>query len=289
MGDIRIVLIISLYFCTFYSYADNDPRDYYPMPAGTKAITIYNQTFEGNNLYSQGKKIDSNYDFSSTYWVAKGTRYWETGSMPMVAQLAIVSADLNLDWPAGGIDERRGQKLGDPVFLIAAWPYINEDRRFWVATSGWLTIPLGSYDNEELLNVGSNRWAYKHELNFTYVIQPGLHAEITGAVEFYSDNKDYTSNGLTLKQDHKFTLEGHLSNDITNKFQVSLDYYFHHGGEQEVDGISKNNGVRTHSIQFSTGYALTKDLYIRALYRKDFEVENGLEAQSIGLRLIKFL
>ena len=289
MSGIRIVLIISLYFYALHSYADNDPRDYYPMPAGTTAITIYNQNFEGNNLYSQGKKIDSNYDFSSTYWIAKGTSYWETESMPMAAQLAIVSADLNLGWPAGGIDKRRGQKLGDPVFLIVAWPYVNENKSFWVGTSGWLTIPLGNYDNEELLNVGSNRWTYKHELNITYVIQPGLHAEITGAVEFYSDNKDYTSNGLTLKQDHKFILEGHLSNDITKRFQVSLDYYHHHGGEQEINDISQNNEARTHSIQFSAGYALAKDLYIRALFRKDFEVENGLEAQSIGLRLIKFL
>ena len=53
-----------------------------------------------------------------------------------------------------------------------------------------VTAPLGQYDPDKLVNIGSNRWSFKLEIGFSKAIGPWT-AECAPAVVFYTDNGDF--------------------------------------------------------------------------------------------------
>lgn len=99
-----------------------------------------------------------------------------------------------------------------------------------------LTFPTGSHDSNELLNMGSNRWSARVSLPIIKSLTDWVPArrttlEVTPAVIFFGDNDK--SMGSTLEQDPVFSVEAHLTRDMTSKAFVSLDYTWVDGGDQK--------------------------------------------------------
>ena len=62
-----------------------------------------------------------------------------------------------------------------------------------------LTAPLGVYDNDKLLNIGTNRWAFKPEFGISQAVGRWTF-EAAAAAILYTDNDDF-DNGKTRQQD----------------------------------------------------------------------------------------
>ena len=280
------MLAIPLFLClaTGTAQADNMPRDYLPAPAGTNVCTLYYQYGWGDDLFSQGNQIASDYRLRSQLAFIKGTTYRTLGEELLVMQLAVPFADVDLDWQSGSLNQDdRG--IGDLIFLAGFWPYSDPAKRLWWGVTGWVTMPTGEYDANQSVNTGTNRWAGKGETNLSYGILPGLYLEATAAVEFYSDNDSFL--GSTLEQEPVLTLEGHLSKDLFTTGHASLDYFFHAGGETTLGGAAQDNGKSDHALQATVAFPIGNGWFSRLLYRNDFKVRNGAETQTVGLSFIK--
>src|SRR5262249_28660302 len=59
-----------------------------------------------------------------------------------------------------------------------------------VGASLQVAAPLGQYDEPRLLNIGSNRWAFKPEIGISKNLDP-LILELSLAGAFYTDNRDF--------------------------------------------------------------------------------------------------
>ena len=71
-----------------------------------------------------------------------------------------------------------------------------------------MTLPLGQYDTQKLVNIGTNRWSFKPEVGVSKTLGP-LTLELTTSVTFYTDNDDFFIY-RTLKVDPLYAVQGHV-------------------------------------------------------------------------------
>ena len=74
-------------------------------------------------------------------------------------------------------------------------------------------MPLGQYDSDRVLNVGTNRWVFKPEVAVSKARGPWTY-ELYGNVQLFTDNDDYFGD-LALEQDAIWGLEGHVIRDFS--------------------------------------------------------------------------
>src|SRR5688572_17344815 len=78
--------------------------------------------------------------------------------------------------------------LGAPALTAAEFKDYRQD--FILGASFRVIAPLGQYDNDKLVNIGTNRWSFKPELGFSKAFGPWT-VEVTPGVTFYTDNGDF--------------------------------------------------------------------------------------------------
>jgi hypothetical protein len=77
-----------------------------------------------------------------------------------------------------------------------------------IGTSLEVTAPLGKYQSDRLLYVGTNRWSFKPEVGISKTLG-SLTLEISTGIRFYTDNNNFLS-GRTLEVNPLYSVQGHL-------------------------------------------------------------------------------
>jgi hypothetical protein len=103
-----------------------------------------------------------------------------------------------------------------------------------IGTSFEVTPPLGQYDSDKLLNIGTNRWSFKPEVGVSKTMGP-LTLEVATGVRLYSDNDDFLD-GRTLKVHPLYSVQAHLIYSITPGIWLGLDGLYYTGGRGIIDG-----------------------------------------------------
>ena len=131
--------------------------------------------------------------------------------------------------------------LGGPA--MAPPEFVKWRQNILLGVSLKIVAPTGQYDPTALINLGTNRWAFKPELGYS---QRWDHWVLDGyaAVWFFTENPEFFSHnqyfpGTRSKTQSPVTaFEAHLSYDVRPRLWVSLDANFWSGGESRVNGIS---------------------------------------------------
>lgn len=97
-----------------------------------------------------------------------------------------------------------------------------------------VTAPLGQYNSDKLLNVGTNRWSFKPEVGISKTIEP-LTLELATGIRFYTDNDDFL-HGKTLQTSPLYSVQGHLIYAFTPGLWVGLDGLYYTGGRPTING-----------------------------------------------------
>jgi hypothetical protein len=121
---------------------------------------------------------------------------------------------------------------GAPALSMAEYPTYKQD--IIVGVTLQVTAPLGQYDSDKLLNVGSNRWSFKPELGVSKAWGP-LTLEVMPAVTFFTRNDDFFG-GKTLEQDPIYSVQGHLIYQFSPAFWAAINTTYYAGGRGTIDG-----------------------------------------------------
>lgn len=267
------------------SSADDDPRDYIAAPPGTNVLAVYYKHITGHNAYNDGDKVGGNKNLYMNIGILRPIFYTNIGSFTINPQALIPFGDASLDGEDVGGVELATSGLGDPVFAATLWLINNTASKTWFGITPFITVPLGEHDKDDVLNMGNNRWAFKGECGFVKGFGD-FYVDLVGNVEFFTDNKDYTSVDLTLEKDPVYTLETHLSYDINDSFFISADYYYHNGGETTVAGIEQEDEQNDHTAQLTLGLKPVPKYQFLIQYGQDIKVENGVKENTFGLRML---
>jgi hypothetical protein len=78
--------------------------------------------------------------------------------------------------------------IGAPALTAAEFKDYRQN--FILGASLRVTAPLGQYDSDKLVNIGTNRWSLKPEIGFSKAFGRWT-VELAPAVTFYTDNGDF--------------------------------------------------------------------------------------------------
>lgn len=146
---------------------------------------------------------------------------------------------------AGEPRERDVTGLGDPRIRLAMNLYgapalslpefADYESDLVIGASLQVGVPLGQYDGDKLLNLGTNRWMVKPQIGLAKTWE-SLTLEASTALTIYTDNDAYLG-GQTLRQDPVASVQTHAIYGFARNFWGSFDFTWYGGGATSVDGM----------------------------------------------------
>jgi len=122
--------------------------------------------------------------------------------------------------------------LGAPSMSPAEFQRFRDNPSMILGMSLKVNLPFGQYMTDRLINVGSNRWAFKPEFAAAFPLLPKFLLEIETGVWFFTQDKDFLLG--TKKQEPIVSTELHLVKRFKPGLWVSLESNFFWGGQQKI-------------------------------------------------------
>lgn len=122
---------------------------------------------------------------------------------------------------------------GAPALTLEEFRNYRQD--LIIGATVQVTAPVGQYDSDKLLNIGTNRWSVKTELGASQAVGR-VTLELAGAATFYADNDDYFG-GQKREQDPVYSIQGHLIYSFSRGIWGAIDGTYFRGGRTTIDGI----------------------------------------------------
>jgi hypothetical protein len=148
--------------------------------------------------------------------------------------------------------------LGAPALSPAEFASYAQD---WIlGGTVELSLPMGAYRTDRVVNIGNNRWSLRSELGAS-VRRGDWILETSGSATFYTDNDRFRSTS-TFEQDPLYIAQAHLVYEFRKGVWLAGDAVYSFGGRTTLDGVRKNDrqertrfGV-TLAVPISKGHAL---------------------------------
>ena len=104
-----------------------------------------------------------------------------------------------------------------------------------VGVSLLTTIPVGQYDSDKLVNVGTNRWSFKPEVGISQTLGRWTF-EFAGAAIFFTENDEFLGD-KSRKQEPIYSFQGHLIYNFPRGIWAALNATYYTGGRTSIDGV----------------------------------------------------
>ena len=127
--------------------------------------------------------------------------------------------------------------LGAPALPVKEFRAYEPD--VIVGASLQVSVPVGQYDPDRLVNIGTNRWSWKAELGASKAKGPWTF-ELAVAATLYDDNDDFYG-GIAREQDPLYAGQAHVVYGFRSGSWLALDATFYRGGRTTLDGVKGND------------------------------------------------
>jgi hypothetical protein len=275
---------------------DLEPRRWTHLPVGTGIFGAGYAFTTGNLLFDPVLRIeDADLElhtalFSFTHYFALGDR---------TARVDVVVPAQSGHWEGlvdGAPRSVTRDGLADPALRLSAnlfgapalsgWEFLDYRREHPVQTSLGaafeVRLPLGEYQEDKLINLGQNRYAFGVQLGALHT-RGEWSFELTGSAYAFTKN-DQFFNGNTLEQDPLYAAQAHVVKTFGQDFWVSLGAAYTWAGESTVNGVAKDDDKSTLYFGPSFGLRLDESQSLKLGYvRGDTLTDTGADTHSFGL------
>lgn len=108
-------------------------------------------------------------------------------------------------------------------------------------------VPTGQDLPSKLVNLGSNRWAFKPEVGVSVPVRRWTLDGYAG-VTFFTANDEFYPGTSRLEQDPVTALQAHASYTLRPRLWAAFDATWYSGGTTSVNGVSKANLQRNSRV-----------------------------------------
>ncbi len=245
MHAARMSAAIGLACATFIRAQELEPRAYSVSPKGTSFAVVAFARSSGDLSFDPALPIE---DAQATLKTAALAYVY---SLDVFGRSANVGFGVPYVWgPLSGTVKgqftsvhRSG--LGDPTVRFAVNLYgapamtMEEFARYKqrtnVGASVTVTVPIGQYGPNALVNIGSNRWAAKPEVGVSHRLGRWYLDMYLGTWIFSANNDFFRGN--TRTQDPLGSVQFHASYNITRRMWAAFDVTFYTGGRTSVNDV----------------------------------------------------
>jgi hypothetical protein len=159
---------------------------------------------------------------------------------------------------------------GAPALDAAEFRGYRQDLVFGVGLL--VTLPLGQYDPDRLVNLGTNRWTLKPECGLSKALGKWI-LEGTGAVNLYTDNDDFFG-GQHRSQEPIWSAQAHVIYVFRPGLWTALNLTWYTGGRTSIDGQEGDDLLRNWRAGLTTAVPINPRNSLK-LY-----VSNGVSTRS---------
>ncbi|HYI93854.1 MAG TPA: transporter [Bryobacteraceae bacterium] len=267
------------------------PRAYIPTPVGVNFFGFSATNNRGGLLFDPSLPVEDGRVNANIGTFAFGQTLGVAGRTAQVlAVLPYVIADL--DGRVSGTQQaiyRSG--LADATFRYAMNLYgapamhLSEFRAYRqktiIGASITANAPTGQYDPVRLINVGTNRWAFKPEIGVSHAVGKWT---LEGAAGVWLFTKNPKFNGAFRRTQLPLgSLQAHLVRVLTRRTWLALDWTLYTGGRTNVNGRDNSDYLGNQRLGASFGIALTGRQSIKISYFNGVDTRIGSDIRSIGL------
>jgi len=142
-----------------------------------------------------------------------------------------------------------------------------------------VTVPVGDYNEDRLLNLGSNRWVIKPQFGVVHTWGKWS-GEVTASAWLYEDN-DKFYRGTKLEQDPVYALQAHLIHTFRPGLWASLSGAYGSGGSKLLDGERTGARVSKSLWALSVGFPIDRRQGVKLAYvRGDTHNDTGTDSNQ---------
>ena len=151
--------------------------------------------------------------------------------------------------------------------------------RTTVGASLAVSLPLGGYDQRELINVGRNRYTLRPQMGVLHLRGPWSY-ELTGSVYIFSDNTDFVESSR-LSQDPVFALQAHGTRNFKGNFWLGAGMAYANGGKVSLDGARIDYEVDNVLWNLVGSYRITTNQSVMLAWQQGrTQVDVGTDSDS---------
>jgi hypothetical protein len=168
---------------------------------------------------------------------------------------------------------------GAPALQLKDFASYKQD--LIVGASLLVQAPLGQYDPTRLVNLGTNRWAFRPEIGVSKALG-ALTVEAMLGATLFTTNDDFFG-GQRREQDPVYSTQLHLIYQFTGGTWIAVNGNYYMGGRTTVDGVAQNDELS--NSRFGVTLALPWDrLHSIKLYASEgVAVRAGSDFKTVGL------
>jgi len=280
---------------------DDGPRMYWNAPVGTNILQMYFWTATGNSPSPENTRPHGDFDTDINIGVLGYNRIVDLCGHSAIVTAVLtggkVSGDLSIPGQKRSLHSSSGigdlylqgvvNLMGAPA--LSAEEFASYRQETVLSLLVGVTAPTGDYEGDRLLNLGMNRWNLRVGLPFVYTLGDWVPGEITTfellpSVWFFGDNDDMF--GQTLSQDPMYTLEAHITRDITPELFVSLDYFIQRTGDSHTNGGPADGANTSDSLGATIGYMLNAQTQFQLRYAST--INSDREQDELDAQMLQF-
>ncbi|AIR90296.1 transporter [Pseudomonas cremoricolorata] len=287
MKIIRIVPLLATLPWAHSQAIEVAPGDYEPLPAGADAVALYYQHAERKALYADGDRVSDNARLKSDVGILRYIHavglaenlVWEP-------QVLLPFGYLNASGDVGALGDTHG--IGDPILAAPLKWTLPTTHGDIFSLAPYLFVPVGSYDKDDALNLGENRWRATLQAAYIHRFTPRLALDTVAEASWVSSNNDFGPAGVKLEEDTRYEYQMALRYALTEKTSVALGGGYVTGAATTVDGVDQHNRLSTSYGRLTVSHFIEPTLQVQAQLGQDFEVEEGFKERArLNLRILK--
>lgn len=230
---------------------DLTPRAYFPTPVSSNVVILTYGFSDGEVLFDPTLPVTNStgtiHTSAVSYYYAfdfLGRSANITGALPFAVgdvsgELSGVASSVHRAGMADTVVRLavnlRGGPARTPLEFVKAGPI-----RSVLGASLKVVMPTGQYDHTHLINLGTNRWAFKPELGYAGRVSRVI-VEAYGGLWLFTANDDFLATDDAAQGDRRTqapigALEVHVSYDVNPRLWISTDFNYWYGGRVSVNG-----------------------------------------------------
>ena len=268
-----------------------EPRAYNNVPIGMNFLAAGYQNSKGGLLFDPALPItdaDLDIDMAVVGYVRTLDVAGKSGKVGVLLPYASLSGDGYLD---GSYVTREQTGLADPKFYftynfygapaLSIEDYGSYQQDLIIGVAFKLTAPLGVYQQDKLVNIGTNRWSLTPEIGISQAIGKWT-LEAATAVALYTDNTEFDTD-KTRKQDPVYSVQFHVIYSFPRNIWASIGATYYAGGRTSVDGVFNNDLQQNWRTGFTLALPIDRKHSIKILGSSGVSTRTGTDYDTLGI------
>ena len=170
---------------------------------------------------------------------------------------------------------------------MGARDFVKAPRQTIVGVSVVVSAPTGQYYGDKLINVGTNRWAFKPEVGLS-VPKGRWDLDAYLGAWLFAHNSDYFPGGVTRSQSPLAALQGHGAYTFRPRLWLAADGTWYVGGESTVGEGDPGGHVNNVRLGLTLSLPAGRTQSIKLAYSAGAAVRTGTDFRTFSVSWNRF-